>query len=192
VRRPTDLTRTKSALGCGRPAPVLGRAATGGDCLMVPFYGGFSSVAGAWLALLPGSQPDPGVPRGHSVFIHCPGARCAVVLERGAAGVSRVPGWLPRADPRSARAGPAPVRQLVPPASPAAVRCPLTNRRSGRLGLPRWLPPEPRTSRCSVCLPLDPAAGAAEGTRRRLSGVPYWAPLRESSSNSQDLWIMIF
>jgi len=64
------------------------------------------------------------VPDGYYDPVRCARPDRAGVHEYGAAGARRVPGRVQRPDPPGLRAGPAPVRRLVPAASPAAVRCP--------------------------------------------------------------------
>ena len=83
------------------------------------------SSLGPRLAQRLGSQPEPG---------RCPMSTTnpsaalvpvtAGVHQHRAAGVSRIPGRLQRPDPAGLRAGPAPVRVLVPAAPAAAVRRP--------------------------------------------------------------------
>ena len=93
----------------------------GGGCLTV----GFSLFAGASAGPASGSQPEsPEVPDGHHDPVRRPRPRHAGVHQHRAAGVSRIPGRVQRPDPAGLRAGPAPVRQLVPAAPAAACSVP--------------------------------------------------------------------
>jgi hypothetical protein len=81
-----------------------------------------------------GSQPGPEVPDDHCRPIHCPRHDPARLHRRRTARARRVPGRLPRPDPRGVGAGPAPVHQLVPPSVPASVRRPPRRHRKLRPG----------------------------------------------------------
>ena len=86
---------------------------------------GFRSIAGALrLAQPPGSQPGREVPDDHCHPIHRARHDPARLHRPRTARPRRVPGRVPRPDPRGVRAGPAPVHHLVPRPLPAPVRGP--------------------------------------------------------------------
>jgi hypothetical protein len=105
---------------------------------------GFRSIAGTRkLAQPSGSQPAREVPDDHCRPNHCPRHDPARLHRRRTARPRRVPGRIPRPDPRGLHPRPAPVHWLVPRPLPGPVRRP--PRRHRRL---RARPGSTRTSAC--------------------------------------------